>query len=366
MGDAASYIYFKLVYEYLNDQIHKFGELLMGRTATWASAIALTLVTLWIFYQGYRILSGQSREPMMATVLHMGRIAVIVSAASTMTVAGVSLHRFLTVDLDREVHGLFTGKPDKSTAEAIDENLAWTQLALGTISAVQVVPTDAEMLATKQRTSWLAAFGTASPPMAAGAMLLLYQFAMALFIGLGPIFILCLIFDQTKELFKKWLMYGIGTIFSMALLSAVSSIVLGLTLRVSAAMWGAKIANKILGTDAEGLTSTAMQQGGIGLLLTVLIVSVPPMAAMFFQGTLGSFMSYSAFAGGAASNPGPQGQPPGAWASGTTPSGSGEGEGREKFSMPATPLHHSRVMTSNLSHANADEVKTRPVTGSLT
>ncbi|WP_175472809.1 hypothetical protein [Luteibacter sp. 329MFSha] len=40
-----------------------------------------------------------------------------------------------------------------------------------------------------------------------------------------------------------------------------------------------------------------MQQGGIGLLLTALIVSVPPMAAAFFQGTLGSFMSYSAFGG---------------------------------------------------------------------
>jgi len=41
-----------------------------------------------------------------------------------------------------------------------------------------------------------------------------------------------------------------------------------------------------------------MQQDGIGLLLTALIVSVPPMAAAFFQGTLGSFMSYSAFGSG--------------------------------------------------------------------
>ncbi|MDF4024731.1 type IV secretion system protein [Luteibacter sp. PPL201] len=295
MGDLTSYVYFKLIYDYLNQDIHDFGRELMGRTSTWASAIALTLVTLWIFFQGFRIVSGQSREPMMASVLHMGRIAVIVSAASTMTVTGFNLHTFLTVDLDKEIHGLFTGKSNRSTADAIDENLAWTQLALSTISAVQVIPNDAEMLSTKQRTAWFAAFGSASPPMAAAAMLLLYQFAIALFIGLGPIFILCLIFDQTKDLFRKWLLYGIGTIFSMALLSVVSSMVLGLTLRVSAAMWGEKIVNKILGTDAEGLTNTAMQQGGIGLLLTVLIVSVPPMAAMFFQGTLGSFTSHNPF-----------------------------------------------------------------------
>lgn len=312
MPNITDYIYFRLVYDYLNTQISQFGMSLMSKMMSWASAMALTLVTLWILFQGYRILTGQSREPLMATVLHMGRIAVIVGAATTMAVAGTGLHAFLTVDLDKEVHHLFTGKDNKTTADAIDGNLAWTQLALSTIDSVHVVPSDAEMLATKQRASWLATFGSASPPMAAGVMLLLYQFAMALFIGLGPLFILCLIFDQTKDLFRRWLMYGIGTLFSMALLSVVSSIVLRLTIKINEAMWGAKIVNKFLGTSTEGLSSIAMQQGGIGLLLTALIVSVPPMAAMFFQGTLGNFMTYSAFGGGS-NGVGPSGQPPGAW-----------------------------------------------------
>ncbi|NID06763.1 type IV secretion system protein [Luteibacter jiangsuensis] len=312
MPNITDYIYFRLVYDYLNEQISKFGMELMGRMMSWASALALVLVTLWILLQGYRILSGQSREPLMATVLNMGRIAVIVGAATTMAVAGTDLHNFLTVDLDKAVHGIFTGSDKETTADSIDGNLAWTQLALSTINSVQVVPSDAEMLANKQRASWIAAFGTASPPMAAGVMLLLYQFAMALFIGLGPLFILCLIFDQTKELFRRWIMYGIGTIFSMALLSVVCSIVLRLTIKINEAMWGAKIVNKLLGSSTEGLNSIAMQQGGIGLLLTALIVSVPPMAAMFFQGTLGNFLTYSAF-GGAGSSIGPSGQPPGSW-----------------------------------------------------
>jgi type IV secretion system protein VirB6 len=51
--------------------------------------------------------------------------------------------------------------------------------------------------------------------------------------------------------------------------------------------------NGALSTD--GLNSMALQQGGIGLILTVLIVSAPPMAAAFFQGTLGSFQSFSSF-----------------------------------------------------------------------
>jgi type IV secretion system protein VirB6 len=47
------------------------------------------------------------------------------------------------------------------------------------------------------------------------------------------------------------------------------------------------------------------------LILTTLILTAPPMAAMFFQGTLGSFMAYSQIAGSAAA--GPQGQPPGSY-----------------------------------------------------
>lgn len=313
MPNIADYAYYVLIYNYLNNQINQFGMDLMGRMITWASAIALTLVTLWIIIQGYRIVTGQSREPMMHMVAGMSKIALIVTAATTMAVMGTDLHNWLTVGLDQEINGLFTGNGNQTTATSIDQNLAYTQVALSTIDAVQVVPGDTEMQTSKARSELIATFGTASPPMAAGAMLLLYQFTIALFIGLGPLFILCLIFEQTKDLFRRWLLYGIGTLFSMATLSVVSSMVLGLTAKVSAAYWTATVINSIMGNSSEGLTNQAMQQGGIGLLMTVLIISVPPMAAMFFQGTVGSFMHFSAFAGGEASRPGPQGQPPGSY-----------------------------------------------------
>ena len=312
MPNIADYVYYRLVYDYLDKKITVFGMDLMTRMMTWVSAIALTLVTLWILLQGYRIATGRSRESLMETVINMGRIVVIIAAATTMAIGSSDLKTLFTSDLDKVVHGLFTGDENTSTADAIDQNLAYTQIALSTINSVQVVQGDEEMRSARDRSSWIATFGTASPPMTAGAMLLLYQFAISLFLGLGPLFILCLIFDQTKPLFQRWLLYGLGTIFSMALLSVVSSMVLELTINVSKALWAAKFANAILGNNTEGLTSVAMQQGGIGLLLSILIVSVPPMAAMFFQGTLGSALTYSVFQG-AGARPGPQGQPAGSW-----------------------------------------------------
>lgn len=63
-------------------------------------------------------------------------------------------------------------------------------------------------------------------------MLLLYEVAIALFIGLGPLFILCLLFEQTKSLFQRWLFYGIGTLFSMAVLAVMTGIALDGAARV--------------------------------------------------------------------------------------------------------------------------------------
>ncbi|MCR8715684.1 conjugal transfer protein TrbL [Stenotrophomonas indicatrix] len=103
--------------------------------------------------------------------------------------------------------------------------------------------------------------------------------------------------------------------FSMGVLAAMFSIAIDMVIRVSAAFWTSALVDKYL-LDPEGsvdMTSQAMQQGGMGLILTTLILTVPPMAAMFFQGTLGGFMAYSQIGGGAAGTPSSDGRPAGSY-----------------------------------------------------
>ena len=164
----------------------------------------------------------------------------------------------------------------------------------------------------------IATLGTAGPAVTAGVLLLMYKLALAMVIGLGPIFIMCLIFEQTKDLFKRWLLYGIGTLFSFAVLNFMLSIALDLCLRVAAALWATNVINSITGQGSGGFSSQAMQQGGVGLLMTLLIITTPAMAAAFFQGTLGQFSPYSTV-GASSGHPGPQGQPPGAYSGGYAP-----------------------------------------------
>lgn len=100
-------------------------------------------------------------------------------------------------------------------------------------------------------------------------------------------------FEQTKPMFGKWLYYGIGTMFSLAVLSVMVALALDMVVAVAASFW---VGNLVV-VNQEGINSMAMQQGGLGLILTVLIISAPPMAAAFFQGTLGQFLAHSQLGG---------------------------------------------------------------------
>lgn len=293
-------VFFKSILSYLRHEIQTFGIEMLGRMMTWVGLIALTLLTLWILIQGFRIVTGQSRDSMAALVMNALKATLILTVATSMAMFGTDLHDFLNTDVKNEINFIVTGEED-GPENSIDKNLAWMQVALSSIDVLDVAG-DEVMDDKKSRAMWMVGFGTGGPAIVGGTMLLLYEIALALFIGLGPLFILCLLFEQTKALFGRWLYYGVGTMFSMAVLAMMVSIALEMVTRVASAFWGTALTGALLGTNfTEGMSSQAMQQGGMGLILTTLIISAPPMAAAFFQGTLGHFTPFSSLGGQAGS-----------------------------------------------------------------
>ena len=109
-------------------------------------------------------------------------------------------------------------------------------------------------------------------------------------------------FEPTKSLFGRWLYYGIGTMFSLGVLSFMVAVAMKMVLAVATAFAAQYLVALSLdaGGSTAGVSSMAMQQGGLGLILTVLLVMTPPMAAAFFGGTMGHFSGYSQFGSGAA------------------------------------------------------------------
>jgi hypothetical protein len=130
------------------------------------AGVATVLVTLWIMLTGYRVITGQLREPLMAVVTHMARVVVILSATTTMSVFGANLNTFLTTDLSNEINQVVSGSND-SVYTTIDKNLAYTEVAMSAIDAIQTVPGNTDLANQKAHASFWAGFGTAGPPMTA-------------------------------------------------------------------------------------------------------------------------------------------------------------------------------------------------------
>lgn len=123
----------------------------------------------------------------------------------------------------------------------------------------------------------------------------------------------------------------------MAVLAAMVSIALDMVVRVAATFWTTALVQEFILKESmsDGMTSQAMQQGGMGLILTALILTTPPMAAMFFQGTLGTFLAYSQIGGGASASPSADGRPPGMSAPPPAPSADGShGQTQHSATMP--------------------------------
>jgi type IV secretion system protein VirB6 len=307
LSSASNLIFFQRINAFLNDEIAEFGINLLGRTMAWVGSVGIALMTIWIMIQAFRIVTGQSRDSMAALVTNSLKATLIVGVATAWGAGGGhSLFDWMGDGLQKDINLMVTGSSDDAYVN-IDRSLGYMQLAFTSIDALQD-GADPLVGDKKSRAMWFTGIGTGGPAITAGVMLLLNKIALALFTGLGPIFILCLLFDQTKQLFGRWLFYGIGTMFSLAVLSVMVALALDVVTAVAASFW----VGKLIGGSSEGVNSMAMQQGGLGLILTMLIISAPPMAASFFQGTIGNFTAFSQFGGsaGAAPNARGAGSPP--------------------------------------------------------
>ena len=312
---AARWAFFKLIFDFIDDEIETFQNNLLSGMLDYVGGIALVSLTVWILFQGYRILSGQSREQVMGFTITSLKATLIIGAATTFAVGDTDLLRMLSDQLPREIHEIVTGE-EEGPEDQIDRNL---QIMEASMIAMDSLSTGMEetLKSAQERSMWFTGIGVAGPSVVGGAILLMYKFALALFVGLGPLFILSLLFEQTKSMFQRWLWYGVGTLFSLAVLSFTLSVAMKLIGAVAASFAAQYLVATGMGATPEGVSSLALQQGGVGLLMTILLVTVPPMAANFFQGAMGHFSSYSMFgatgSSSSANTPGayrdPQGRP---------------------------------------------------------
>ena len=291
-ADIGGLIFFSAMREYIKHQLESYLADGLNRVISFVGVIALTMLTLWIMIEGYRIMTGQSRTPLVAFIVNAGKAVMIVTIATS----GALYNDWVVDTIDDfrdEVTYLITGT-DQDVYRQVDNNLALTQTMLSTVStlAKRDNATDAEA----KKAWWIGAFGGAGPAVVGGMVSLLNEIMLHFAIMLGPLFILGLLFEQTKQLFWSWVKSVLGLMLSMGVLAFLSGLVMKITIGYATAAVAAIAVNNWLPgvaglLDMPSITDTMMVQGGIGLLLTTLLITIPPAVSQFVGGTLGGGVS---------------------------------------------------------------------------
>lgn len=356
------------VRDYIYARISFFTEKVLSQNLTLALTTVLGLLTLWVMVQGYLIATGRSQEGLKGFVYNLGKSYFIVAVALGVAAGSSFGVRVLTEDLTDGISQIMSGDSDlgseclldRSKAISgckIDLNLKTTQTILSSLSAIDTAEDDylEEKLG---QAKLFAGIGTAGPAIVAGTMLIMFRIAMALFIGFAPIFILCLLFKKTAPLFQKWLYYGLATIFSGVMLGVMTEISMDLVGNLfGGTEAGGFIAKVIGGGSQAAIMDTVTQQLGLGLILSTLLITVPPMAGLWFNGVMGTFSAYAVMGVGGASR---QEVPP-RLDGGASRQANHTGEHNSSSSKPnghTTHQHATRVNYGSVPNGPTDTTKT--------
>ncbi|HFC8843692.1 TPA: hypothetical protein ACFU1W_002274, partial [Neisseria oralis] len=81
MDNTENLGFFILIKTYVEILIMKFGDRGLSALSTVLIPSLMSMVTVWLMFEGYRILNGQSREPLNMFLWRGAKMVVIITVA---------------------------------------------------------------------------------------------------------------------------------------------------------------------------------------------------------------------------------------------------------------------------------------------
>lgn len=281
-------VFFCTVREYLIEDmlIGTYRDAASARLGTALGMLSTTIVTLWMLYQGFMVISGTNRQPFVGLLFKTGKLVFVLSLVSLVARHSPAIADTV-LDFQRLVTTAVVGE-DTNVYRMIDINLGLAQVinqVINNLAGGQQAGASGNSLTT---TAGL--LGQSGPAMITTVLALLAEIAITFAIMLAPLFIFFLLFQQTSSLFWSWAKFLLGTFVSLAALAVVS----GIALRMSA-IYGASVLAAYYANGSEGIGSfvsfdisgSAMRMATLGTLMSAIIISVPPMVMQFFNAGVG-------------------------------------------------------------------------------
>lgn len=267
--------------QYIVELITQFGYAGLGRMFVLALQIGTVGLTLWFMVQGLRIATGQSKTPFLGFVLRAIVVLVVVATAQGFALLGMDIASLIPW-LQNVIAQAITGGDYQDPASMVQTVVGY-MLALQTALQVHQSSVTAG-ISMANVLAFLTGVSQALPAMLAGGLLLLNEVALNLCLVLAPLFTLCYLSSKTRFLFVNWVKFTVANLLSMVVLSVVTTVALQALLMLMVGLFSMDTAGNLVGDSGLQLTDMATLSGGVGLLLTVLVLGVPPVVANFFNG----------------------------------------------------------------------------------
>lgn len=187
-----------------------------GALTPTAHTLLIVYVSLW----GLAVMAGKVAEPVMDGVVRVVKASLIVTFATSSALYASDVANFL-YDWPAALVGVMNGGAITNTTQIIDNALSQT-IDLGT-KAWELAGWQSIGLYYVALAIWVMGGLVAG---IAAFIIITSKIGLALLLALGPIFILMLMFDVTREFFNKWLGSVITSGFTIVLISMASQLIM--------------------------------------------------------------------------------------------------------------------------------------------
>ena len=279
------------VREYLIDDvlIGVYRDEVAARLGTALMYLSTVIMTIWVAYQGFLIMAGSHRQPILSLGYKTGKMMLVLGLVSMLAAKSPAVAE-TALDVQALITSAIVGE-DSDVYKVIDSNLMLAQIFNALVDGL--VGGQQAGAEGKHLTTMAGLVGQSGPAMLVAVLAMMAEISITLAVMLSPLFIFFLLFQQTAAMFWTWAKFLVGTMVSLAVLALLSGVLLKMMLVYGASVVAAFYLNGAIG----GLVSfdiggSAMRMASLGALSTALLMLVPPLIMQFFN-------SGAAFAAGA-------------------------------------------------------------------
>lgn len=213
----ADYTFLQAIFSTVDAAVATYITSTTAAVAGAVAPVAKQLLTLYLFLWGFAMYRGMIREPFLDAAFRLMKIGLVMSLS--INIAMYSGHISSNIQVLPDYLGALVGNGGTMTdsKDTLDKILSD---AINTGSSVWeegcLLPPGANPGAYSMAVIiWLSALICVGY---AAFLIILSKVMLGVLLGIGPIFIICLMFEGTKKFFEAW----IGQAFNYALISALA------------------------------------------------------------------------------------------------------------------------------------------------